>query len=177
LIGVSNACCILKRAAWELIKFDEDAQSMEDGIWAVSIINAGWKLIYSSNIGVYHSHKFEPQYIYRKWFSRTLQGLLFAEDIYKSHVRYKLKKKIKMFLLTGFVAVKKIREHYQIKQFLSNKPHIVESDIKAFLSLKYFAISNAHKAFFKGDKINYWDVELDKSSVDKLSKIKNISNV
>ena len=78
LIGVSNACCVLKKVAWKLNSFDENAQSMEDGIWAVSIINAGWKLIYSSDIGVYHSHKFDPQYIYRKWFSRTLQGAPFC---------------------------------------------------------------------------------------------------
>jgi rhamnosyltransferase len=67
-IGISNACCILKRESWIAIKYDENTPSAEDGIWAKEICNYGKRLAYSSFFEVYHGHYFDISYIYRKWY-------------------------------------------------------------------------------------------------------------
>lgn len=69
-IGVSNACSVLKKNIWSIIKFDEVAQSCEDGLWSELILDAGLKIAYTSKLGVYHSHKLNAEYLYKKYYWR-----------------------------------------------------------------------------------------------------------
>lgn len=74
--GVSNACCILKKEVWEKYKFNETAQSAEDGIWYRKITENGYKALYYPDFKVIHAHPFNVEYMYKKWYWR----------IYKSEV-------------------------------------------------------------------------------------------
>lgn len=69
-IGVSNACCVLKYKAWKMQKYDDKVQSCEDGIWSEQMMKKGCILAYSSRFGVFHSHKLDVQYLYKKYFWR-----------------------------------------------------------------------------------------------------------
>ena len=72
--GISNACCILKKEIWEKYKFDECAQSAEDGIWYKAIVSAGYRAIYYPGMTVIHGHPFDPYYMYRKWYWRIYKS-------------------------------------------------------------------------------------------------------
>ena len=173
LIGVSNACCVLKKSVWVSVKFDEKAQSMEDGIWAISVIKSGWNVIYSAKISVFHSHQFEPKYIYRKWFSRTLQGLQFADELFNDSLIYNFKRLFKRLFLNVFFILKEKKELQKMCLFFRNHDKVRKPDILAFLSLKYLAIKNAHETFFSGGNRNYWDVDIDDNLIASLNEIKN----
>jgi len=54
--GISNACSIIRKDIWNIIKYNENVQSMEDGIWADEVLKKGYRLIYSNKFGVFHSH-------------------------------------------------------------------------------------------------------------------------
>lgn len=69
-LGISNACCVLKKEIWRKIPFNKNVQSCEDGIWADMVMEDGESVGYTSKIGVYHSHPFNPEYLYKKNFWR-----------------------------------------------------------------------------------------------------------
>jgi glycosyltransferase involved in cell wall biosynthesis len=71
VVGISNACSIIRRTAWKTCKFNEQVQSLEDTIWAFEILKQGNNLAYLSDITLYHSHIFDANYIYKKWYWRN----------------------------------------------------------------------------------------------------------
>lgn len=84
--GVSNACCMLKKSVWELYKFDEAAQSTEDGIWYYTVLKNGLKVAYFPQFCVIHGHPFDIGYIYKKWYWRTYksESILFRNKNWKT---------------------------------------------------------------------------------------------
>ena len=51
-----NANSMIRKDIWELFPFEETATNIEDRIWAKSIIDAGFKIIYEPEAMVYHHH-------------------------------------------------------------------------------------------------------------------------
>lgn len=74
LPGVSNACCLLKKSVWEVLPFDEEVPSAEDGLWFEEIQKVGYTPAYCSKLCVIHGHKFDAEYIYRKCYWRAFQS-------------------------------------------------------------------------------------------------------
>ena len=147
LVGVSNACCMLKKSVWRDLKFDEDAQSMEDGIWAVSALEMGYKLKYSADFSLKHSHVFNIEYSYKKWFYRTLEGLCFDKKLNGHKRSYKIKYSLKSFLLLYILCFRGTYETCRIAIFLRDTYIMQYSKIMAFQYLKYHAIYSAYISF------------------------------
>lgn len=95
---ISNACCFLRKQVWEKIKYDEVVQSCEDAKWAEAVTNEGYKLAYWGDIGVYHSHKLDCVYIYKKSFWREFEMKTLRHEN-KTKIFYFLKFLMKHFLL------------------------------------------------------------------------------
>ena len=51
-----NANSMFRREVWEKIPFDEDVTNIEDRVWAKSVIDAGYHIIYDPDASVYHHH-------------------------------------------------------------------------------------------------------------------------
>lgn len=71
-IGISNAACILKKEIWKKNKFNEELQSAEDAEWCKRIRNSGSICAYSDKFLIQHGHYFNADYIYKKWYWRTI---------------------------------------------------------------------------------------------------------
>jgi len=176
-IGVSNACCVLKRKIWEKIKFNEEAKSLEDGIWAYEVINRGYDLIYSSQFTVYHSHPFDPGYIYRKWYWRNYEGLRLKKEYLRFiSLKQKIKNFIKRFDFTYrfFLDFKKLFESKEMEKFLSIYNYINKTHIRSFLKIKYNAILNSHKDFLKQKRKTYWSLKIPLYIIEEQKKLENV---
>ena len=155
-IGISNACCVLKREAWELLKYDEHVQSMEDAIWAFGIINLGAEVAYSSNISIYHSHFFNTETIYRRWFWRTFEGLNFEQTLNRKN-KIRTLKRVKIAAVKHFPHVLYVRYYADLKrakQILKVYPFITSEHIRIYLHLKYNAMIDAVKAHSQEGFVN-----------------------
>lgn len=51
-----NANSIFKKEVWETKSFDESVSNIEDRVWAKTIINLGYKIVYEPEAAVYHYH-------------------------------------------------------------------------------------------------------------------------
>ena len=51
-----NANSMIRRAVWERTPFDEEANGLEDRIWAKEVLNGGNKIIYTPHAEVTHHH-------------------------------------------------------------------------------------------------------------------------
>lgn len=51
-----NANCMISRAAWEKVPFDEDINGVEDRDWAWKMLELGYKLVYEPIGSVCHYH-------------------------------------------------------------------------------------------------------------------------
>lgn len=96
-IGVSNACCVLKKSIWNKIRFDEVAQSCEDGLWAEAVLYAGYRIAYTSTIGVYHSHALNAEYLYKKYYWRE-----YCPEYNKLHTHNKLYNFLKFMIKKNY---------------------------------------------------------------------------
>jgi len=183
LVGVSNACCVLKRSSWESLKFNESAQSMEDGIWAYEMLDNGGSIIYTSEIHLFHSHELDPEYIYRKWYFRTFSGLEFLEKIMKGRLKYKIKANIKAILLPIFIYYMRLKDVSGFLRFNKVNGELVvkkkEADI--FFTLKSQAIYDAHKEFYLKKSPQYWGDIQDFEGINRefsslMSKVKDLND-
>ena len=157
LVGVSNACCVMRRSAWKIQQFDEDAQSMEDGIWAYGALGRGMKLAYTSDIAVFHSHRFEPGNIYRRWYARTLESRNYGSVIFEKDGFYKFKQEIKKHFLLPTMFIKYLVELKQLWSFKKGTAQLGFRICHLFLLMKYTAIYNANRDFAKCAQKLYWE--------------------
>lgn len=51
-----NANSMLRREIWDAYPFDEQVTNVEDRLWAKAVIDAGYRLVYEPEAGVYHHH-------------------------------------------------------------------------------------------------------------------------
>lgn len=51
-----NANSMIRHSIWEQFPFKEEVTNIEDQIWGNEVINAGYKLVYEPDAGVYHHH-------------------------------------------------------------------------------------------------------------------------
>ena len=104
------------------MKYDSDLQSAEDADWARSILMLGFKLMYSSDIQVRHSHILEAEYVYKKWLCRTAEGRKSAESnrFYRRLLSFiKQIMLIPYDILYGYIFLKKRYSFLTLSSFLS----------------------------------------------------------
>jgi rhamnosyltransferase len=65
---LSNACAVIRRSAWEKVKFDEQSAGAEEQIWMEELLREGYVYSYASAAMAYHSHR-DPigRGAYRLW--------------------------------------------------------------------------------------------------------------
>ncbi len=51
-----NANSMLRRDVWDRVPFDEAVSNIEDRVWGKAVIQAGYRLVYEPEAGVYHHH-------------------------------------------------------------------------------------------------------------------------
>lgn len=97
--GFSNASCAIRKSALKQFRFDENLLSLEDGEWAERIKAAGYKIEYSPESVVYHSHKLNPDFIYRRWFLRAFCAAQTGAKIRDGQTLYLFYKSFKFIIL------------------------------------------------------------------------------
>jgi glycosyltransferase involved in cell wall biosynthesis len=55
-IIASNACAAIRQRVWQLYRFDELTGGAEELPWVHDVLTAGYKILYSANAVVFHSH-------------------------------------------------------------------------------------------------------------------------
>lgn len=153
-IGISNACCILRRDVWEKIRFDETVQSLEDFLWAVKVTNDGYSIGYSDTFGVYHSHKYSVDNIYKRWYARTYESLKYQE----TYNRYdKLKHFVKKHLYAQYLFITRSRRVASKYKLLDKKyDHFIKFKVLyAYQQIIDAALIEATKAYFEKSNIIY----------------------
>lgn len=165
-IGVSNACCVLKREAWSKVKFDENVESFEDLVWAFEITNLGYQLVYSNCFSVFHSHSFDLRYIYRKWYWRNYERLKLDSKYFinlDQKIKRSVKRILKKLILKEYLFFRAVTEKKQIKVLLNHKySYIRHNHINTYLKLRNQAMVNSFFDFCSGSKTNYWHLEIPK---------------
>ncbi|PRD68573.1 hypothetical protein C6P61_10575 [Malikia spinosa] len=157
--GISNAACFMKREAWNQVKFDEEAQSMEDGIWATTAIKLGLRVGYTSRTCLYHSHPFDAEYTYRKWYSRTLAGLRYADILFSGNKIYKTKRLIKRHLFILIIIKNSLLELIDFQYFFKENKAVSFKAACYFILLKYYAIIKSQQSYNKNINVKYWGVQ------------------
>ncbi len=142
--GVSNACCILRKDVWRKIPFREDVQSLEDGYWVFDVVSKNFKLAYTNRIGVYHSHSFDPELIYRRWYWRTFESLTLLTNVMETSFLDNIKQRIKPILYPIYLQAKMASEAKKMAYLLTSYNFIDPHHIKTFIRLKNFAIKHAN---------------------------------
>jgi len=51
-----NANSMIKKSAWDEVRFHDESDGVEDRIWAKDIINRGYVVVYDPEASVYHHH-------------------------------------------------------------------------------------------------------------------------
>ncbi len=160
--GISNACCLLRKDSWLKVKFREDVSSMDDGYWAYAVRQKGYALLYSSKFGVYHSHRFNPSTVYRRWYWRMYEFFRFMDTVCV-HKKYRLIWNIFRYCPLSYKMYRITYKHIEYLQYVAyllRKYDFLEvEDIKNFLRLKYTAIFNAFRIYLenRSNGATYWD--------------------
>jgi glycosyltransferase involved in cell wall biosynthesis len=157
-VGVSNACAIFKKTVWEVIKFDEDLQSMEDADWAFRAATLGSTIAYSSDFSVYHSHPLDVSYIYRKWYCRQYEGYSFFNkrlSLYPTNMigvfRFKLSS-LYRFSRSPIDAISLLR-------YLKRKGYEVQySHALCYFLIRNVAAHVAYNDYQSRKEVSYWKV-------------------
>jgi glycosyltransferase involved in cell wall biosynthesis len=173
LIGISNACSIVKKDIWVKYHYDETVDSLEDAIWAHNVLKNGYRLIYTNKISVFHSHPFNPNYIYRKWFWRIYESEKLINEISK---KKSIKKYFKVILFVPYKILHSLNEIFKIYSFIIKRYEFVTfSNVIEFVYLKKKAIIKAYyKSFLKiKSEDNYWQLKIPKYSI-KLYELKKL---
>ena len=169
IIGVSNACAVVKKEIWNKIAFNEIVESLEDGYWAREVLKKENQILYTSLISVFHSHPFNPHYIYRKWYWRTYELLCFNK--YKPNfIIIELFKKIYKAFWWRTI------ELYKFNKRLNHLPHLSIISIYIFLKIKNHSIMQAKKDFIDNKKSSYWDLSISSKISFLQQKLCNIKH-
>lgn len=158
-IGISNACCVLKKEAWLKMKFDENVESFEDLIWAFDITNLGYQLVYSNRFSVYHSHALNLEYIYRKWYWRNYEKLKLDSKFlinFDRKIKFSIKRIFKSLILKEYLFFKALIEKRQIKALVNKYSFVNNKHIDTYLKLRNKALLNSFFDFYSDSKTNYW---------------------
>lgn len=174
-IGISNACSIIKKSVWSKYKFDEDVQSLEDFIWAADITRKGMLIGYSSSFGVYHSHKYNVENIYKRWFARTYESLKYQEKFYKYNL---LKMIIKKYFYKQYLAISRKRKLKVKKELLNDMYRNLVTDrmLYEYQMIIDTAMANATYSFFNNNKISYSNIKTPSDLVSKIRELNKISS-
>ncbi|MFY9740568.1 MAG: glycosyltransferase [Candidatus Sulfotelmatobacter sp.] len=64
----SDVNSALRRTVWETIPYPENFKVFEDLAIAKRILDAGWKIVYEPDAPVFHSHRFNSQQLFKRYF-------------------------------------------------------------------------------------------------------------
>ena len=53
---VSNACAAIRKSMWQNLKYDEQIEGGEEGVWTYEVLKAGFAYVYQASAKVFHSH-------------------------------------------------------------------------------------------------------------------------
>jgi len=174
-IGISNACCVLRRALWEDISYREDLQSLEDAVWASDVAQKGWQLGYTDTISVYHSHPVDPETIYRRWHWRTYESQNMLNSIYnKLPLVKKVKHLLRPWMIKPFLKFQFSNETQRIKTRVSDYSFVGEAHISSYLSIRNFAIIQGVKIRGSSRSGDYWSLSIVKSLHQDCEKLHEI---
>jgi len=173
-IGISNACCVLKKDAWFEVKFNEKVESAEDGVWAFDTTKNGYKLIYSNTFGVFHSHPLNVEYIYRKWYWRNYEWLRIMPKYMDVSNKEILRKFIKKYLYREYLYVRSLREKRKMKRILNKYDFVTDRHIMTFLCIRNSAIVNSYNDYMCSKKKGYWSLDVPKEIVQKQLELKDL---
>lgn len=84
----SNSAGAVRRAVWEVHRFDEGLMLCEDGEWAMRVRAAGHRTLYCPRSQVVHSHRPAVDVVYRRWFWRAFTGVAFIEGARDGQILY-----------------------------------------------------------------------------------------
>ena len=157
-VGVSNACCILNKKIWFEFKYNETLQSMEDAEWAYRVALGENMIIYTSLLSVYHSHKFNSDYTYRKWYCRQYEGYVFLNKSYNIY-NVDFFGIVKFLMSDIFRFIKLPIEIVKINSLLNNRYTINKTSFLGYFLIRNLAIHNAFFDYAKNKPINYWGVD------------------
>ena len=148
LIGISNACAVIKKKVWEENKYNEEVQSLEDSLWTKEVLKKGYTAIYTDKIKIYHSHIFNVPYLYKRFYWFIYYNLLEGSNPEFSSFKHKVRRYIKIVGYRYYLYFNKIYNEKKMKQYFKEKGyHIDEGLMKYYLKIKYTATINAFKDF------------------------------
>jgi GT2 family glycosyltransferase len=177
-IGISNACCVLKRNVWEKIKYDENTESLEDSLWAYQVARLGYTLVYSNKFSVYHSHPFDAEYVYRKWYWRVFESLRFYHH-YVKNSESRLRRFVKFIrnriAYREYVSFLLLKERGRVVQFLKKYPFISARDIEVYQQIKKLAFLNCYGDYFLNKQQHYWSLNIPDIVMDLQGQLSKIS--
>jgi glycosyltransferase involved in cell wall biosynthesis len=64
----SNANSAIRKSVWEATRFPDDLKVFEDVGIAKRILDSGWRIVYEPEAGVYHSHDFPLDVLFKRYF-------------------------------------------------------------------------------------------------------------
>jgi len=64
----SNANSAIRRRVWEATRFPDELKVFEDVGIAKRILDSGWSIVYEPEAGVYHSHDFPLDILFKRYF-------------------------------------------------------------------------------------------------------------
>lgn len=54
---VSNACAAIRKSVWQQLRYNENIEAGEEGLWSYKVIENGFSILYQPLAEVYHSHR------------------------------------------------------------------------------------------------------------------------
>lgn len=54
---LSNACALIRRSAWEQVRFNEASAGAEEQVWMEELLRQGYSYVYAASATAYHSHR------------------------------------------------------------------------------------------------------------------------
>lgn len=147
---ISNACSFIRKSCWKKFKFDECVQSCEDAKWAKELIEAHKEIAYYGEIGVYHSHPLNVNYLYCKCYAREYE----MEKIRSNP-------KSKVYYLLKFLVKHTINQTLQLKKdFYTNRCKMQMRKIIKYSLVCNIANYNACIDFLSGKSFNYFRINI-----------------
>ena len=150
-VGISNACCLFRTRVWDSLKFDEFLSSAEDFYWALEASRLKFRIAYSSQIKLYHSHPLEIQTIYKRWYfrAREILKLMLVENVLRMNLKHRVLMSVRRKLPVLFSLYTFYKDYSGMHRFFERHHFIKSSHIRSFLLIKHVAIFFANKDYFK----------------------------
>jgi len=150
-VGISNACCLFRTTVWHRLTFDESLSSAEDFYWALEASKLNFRIAYSSQIKLYHSHPLDIQTIYKRWYfrAREILKLMHGSNILRMNLKRRILLKARRQFPVLFSIYVFYKDYSSMHRFFARHHYIKVSHIWSFLLIKHTAVFFANKDYYK----------------------------